>query len=195
MTVFVYRMIFNSEESIKARALPARETCPEPRWYVAETLPQEELRAIENVKKQGFEVFFPRFRKVRRHARKRDVVLAPVFPGYVFVRMDVRTTHWTAINSTRGVKRLLGFGRRLPQAVDPEVIEDLICRCDNGIMKQISGELAPGDRVVMNTGPFADFVATIQSLDTRGRVNILFEIMGGSKSINVPSAAIRPAAT
>ena len=56
-----------------------------------------------NLKRQGFEAFCPRFRKTRRHARRIDQVLAPVFPGYIFVHFDRERNQWRAVNGTHGV--------------------------------------------------------------------------------------------
>lgn len=163
------------------------------RWYVVETLPQKEVCAAENMKRQGFEVFFPRFRKVRNHARKRETILAPVFPGYMFTRLDLKADRWVAINSTRGVKRLVGFDGGRPQEVDPEVMEALLDRCEHGVMSQMVERLNPGDSVRVNTGPLADLVGTIESLDSKGRVNLLFQILGSPRVITVPRSAVRPA--
>lgn len=161
-------------------------------WYVVETLPQKELCAVENLGRQGYEVFFPRFRKMRSHARKRDTILAPVFPGYMFVRLDIKADRWAAINSTRGVKRLVGFGGGRPQAVDSDAMNALLGRCQKGIMVQLAEELNPGDRVKINAGPLANLVATIESLDPKGRINLLFQIMGGNQVISVTRSEVRP---
>lgn len=163
------------------------------RWYVVETLPQKEACAAEHINRQGFEVFFPRFRKVRHHARKRETILAPVFPGYMFTRLDLKADRWVAINSTRGVKRLVGFDGGRPQEVDPEVMDALLERCEHGVMSQMVEQLNPGDSVRVNTGPLADLVGTIESLDSKGRVNLLFQILGSKRVITVARSAVRPA--
>src|SRR3546814_2118173 len=53
------------------------------RWYVAQTQAQGEERARLNLERQGFRTYLPRYRRERRHARRRDVVKAPLFPGYI----------------------------------------------------------------------------------------------------------------
>jgi len=85
-------------------------------WFVAETLPRKEQVARGNLKRQDFESLCPFFRKLRRHARKQDVVLAPLCPGYIFVSFDKLVDGWHAINATRGVKRLTCAARGEPQA-------------------------------------------------------------------------------
>ena len=42
------------------------------RWYVVQTQVNGELKAAQNLVRQGFEVYLPRYLKRRRHARKID---------------------------------------------------------------------------------------------------------------------------
>src|SRR6186713_299056 len=99
------------------------------RWYLAQTQPRAESKASLNLCRQGFEVYLPRYLKQRRHARRLESVLAPLFPGYLFVAIDVNTQRWLSIDSTFGVTRLVRDGDR-PAAVPPAIISSLKCRED-----------------------------------------------------------------
>src|SRR3546814_4907858 len=68
------------------------------RWYVAQTQAQGEERARLNLERQGFRTYLPRYRRERRHARRRDVVQAPLFPGYIFIELDLEQSPWRSIN-------------------------------------------------------------------------------------------------
>ena len=61
------------------------------RWYVVQTQVNGELKAAQNLMRQGFEVYLPCYLKRRRHARKIDLVSKPLFPRYLFVAIDVAT--------------------------------------------------------------------------------------------------------
>ena len=82
------------------------------RWYAVHTQPQAEGKAEFNLRRQGFEVYCPRLRKQRRHARRIDTVLTPLFPRYLFTALDVDEQPWRAINGTFGVVHLVGCGER-----------------------------------------------------------------------------------
>ena len=103
-----------------AAITPSREKCRN--WFVAATKPRDEALAEAQLKQQGFDTFLPRFRKIRRHARRATEVLAPVFPGYCFVQADPQQYPWRSINSTRGVRRLVGAMNGEPQAVPPSAM-------------------------------------------------------------------------
>ena len=77
------------------------------RWYVVQSHPHAELRAVAHLQRQGFETYLPRYRKRRRHARRIETVEAPLFPRYLFVSIDLATQRWRAIHSTIGVSHLV----------------------------------------------------------------------------------------
>lgn len=161
-------------------------------WYAVETLPRAEARSQQHLERQNFQCFCPRFRTTRRHARRVEQVLAPLFPGYLFVRFDRRRDQWRAINGTIGVKRLVGSPNGAPQPMPPAAMEALFARCDQQEVKQILGTMRPGQTVRVISGPFADQLAQIQSLDEKGRVRILLEILGGSSPVDVQYSDVGP---
>ena len=59
-------------------------------WYVVHTHPRGESLAFVNLQRQGLEAFLPQYLKRRRHARRTQWVPAPLFPRYLFVKMDIR---------------------------------------------------------------------------------------------------------
>ncbi len=106
-----------------------------PRWFVAHTQPSAEAKAVANLKRQGFDVYCPRYLKRRRHARKVETVAAPLFPRYVFVAVDLAAQRWRSIYSTVGVARLVCNGDD-PAAVPDAVIAALRGREDaSGFIK------------------------------------------------------------
>lgn len=148
------------------------------RWYVLQTHPRKEAYVAMSIEHQKFKSFCPRFRKTVSHARTRREVLAPLFPGYLFVRFDPATDPWWGLKSTHGVWRLISARDHTPFAVPPHVMDDLLARCQNGVFQSLLKEMVPGRTVKIASGPFADKLARIHKLDDEERVAILLEIMG-----------------
>ncbi len=161
-------------------------------WYVAETLPRKENFAALNLAKQGFELFLPRYRKTRRHARRFDTVLAPLFPGYIFVRFNRYHTNWRSINGTFGVQRLICGQSGTLSPMPTQVVEHLQAQCNGDIYETGSKSFEPGQQVRITTGPFADQVAQVLALDDRGRVALMLDILGGSVYHSEP-LSLKPA--
>ncbi len=165
----------------------------EPRWYAVQCLSHREAVASAHLQNQNFPVFLPRRQKTRRHARKIDVVLAPFFPGYLFVQLDLKRDQWRSVNGTYGVSRLVMQGD-VPASAPPGVVEALRDACDeNGILRLPDDQLTPGQSVRILTGAFADFVGEIDRLDDAGRVRVLLDIMGGGVPVVLPKGSVVPA--
>jgi transcription antitermination factor NusG len=159
------------------------------------TLPHREPGAETQLRMQGFETFMPRRLKTRRHARRLRRILAPLFPRYLFVRLDLDRDRWGSVNGTFGVARLVMEGER-PQPVPRGVVESLTAATDDrGVLRfDESGRLKVGERVRVLAGPFADHLGRLQRLSDSGRVCLLLDIMGGRVPVVVPGDAVMPAA-
>jgi transcription antitermination factor NusG len=134
----------------------------------------------------------PRLRKTVRHSRKVRETISPVFPGYVFVALDVERARWRSINGTLGVARLLSAeGRPIP--VPSGVVEAFILSLDEVGLLHFDLALRPGQSVSVVAGPFAQSLGVLQRLDGKGRVRVLLEIMGGAVSVTMDGANLSAA--
>lgn len=162
-------------------------------WCVVNTLPSQEERAEKNLRRQGYRAWLPAFRRTRRHARRVETVLAPLFPGYVFVRLDPKREAWSPINGTYGVRRLLCH-RDKPAAVPGDFVETLIQSVDSdGAVTVPDPGLTPGRKVRLLAGPFADCVGTLLQLAARDRVELLLNVLGSQVSTLVSRHMVVPA--
>ncbi len=146
-------------------------------WYVVHTQPQKEDFAYENLRAQGFDVYLPKFEKKRTHARKTEIIRAPLFPRYVFVNFDSSNTQWRAINGTRGVISLITCGAN-PAKVHDEIIPSIKARQNESglINAEQLGLFTVGKTVHITNGPFQGHTATLNTLtgDQRGELLINF---------------------
>ncbi len=171
------------------RALPGG-----PRWFAVHSLPHREAGAQQQLENQGFHTFLPRCLKTRRHARKLESVLAPIFPRYLFVVLDLDRDRWRSVNGTFGVARLVMMADDRPQPVPHGVVEALIALTDDRDVLRFDGgsRWAVGQKVRILAGAFAERIGLLQRLDGNGRVRLLLDIMGGSIAVTLPSAAMVP---
>ena len=159
-------------------------------WFLAQLKPNSGHIAERNLKRQGFQTFLP-LEDATKQVRGRFInALRPLFPGYIFVAFDITKGHWRAINSTDGVTRLVSFGKD-PAPVPSDVVGQLMLRCDGAGRLLPPKLLKPGDQVRLSTGPFADFVATVESIAADRRVWVLLEIMGGQTRVGVAVEQLR----
>ena len=148
-------------------------------WYVAQTHPHAETKASVHLGRQGFEVYLPRYLKKRRHARRVDTIAAPLYPGYIFVAIDLGAQRWRAIHSTIGVSKLVCRGDN-PAAVPDVLIEELKRRQDESglISLERRPRFNPGDKVRVVEGAFSDCLGLYEGTNDRERVAILLDLLG-----------------
>src|SRR5262249_36026256 len=147
---------------------------PTSRWYAVQCLSNREFLAAAQLANQGFVAFLPCLVRTRRHARKFDTVRRPLFPGYLFVRLDSSRDRWRSINGSLGVGRLVG-NAEAPTPLPAGVVEAISDVCDDNGVMEAPDELSPGEEVRVTAGPFAEFVGKLDSLDGAGRVRVLLE--------------------
>jgi transcriptional antiterminator RfaH len=149
------------------------------RWFVVHTQVHGEEKAEQNLMRQGFEVYLPRYLKRRRHARKVDFTVRPLFPRYLFVAIDMTTQRWRSIQSTIGVAHLVTNGDD-PASVPDGVVGALRAREDEkGFVRiDVKPAFVPGDKVRVLTGAFMDSAGLFSGLADHERVAILLDMLG-----------------
>jgi len=80
-------------------------------WYAVKIRQSSERIAVANLERQGFRSFLPVHLKTVRHARQFRTVRAPLFPGYLFVFLDLARDRWRAVNGTLR-RHVSGDGRQ-----------------------------------------------------------------------------------
>lgn len=150
-----------------------------PHWYVAHTHPHAEAKATAHLSRQGFDVYFPRYIKRRRHARRIETVPAPLFPRYLFVAIDLNAQRWRSIYSTVGVSRLVCNGED-PSPVPVGIVEALKSREDaNGFIKlDCRPRFHVGDKIRVLDGAFSSCLGLFEGMAERERVAILLDLLG-----------------
>ncbi len=165
-------------------------------WYVVHTHPNAEPRALAHVLHQGFEAYLPRYLKRRSHARRTDWVRAPLFPRYLFVRMNPDVSRWRALHSTVGVSHLVCHGDRPTPIPDP-IVDDIRRHEDakGNVVIGARAALNKGDRVRITEGAMADHVGVFDVPSDTDRVFLLLELLGRQVRVRVPLSAVTPAAS
>jgi transcriptional antiterminator RfaH len=149
------------------------------RWFVAQTHPHCEAKASLHLGRQGFATYLPRYLKRRRHARRVEQIAATLFPGYLFVSIDVATQRWRSIESTIGVTRLICTGE-LPLPVPQPVIDAIREREDGlGLVRLLpQPRFTPGDNIRVIDGALYGCCGLYQGMSSRERVAVLLDLLG-----------------
>jgi transcriptional antiterminator RfaH len=153
-------------------------------WYLIQFKPNSHRLAERNLHRQEFETFLPMQKITRRKASRFVSDLKPLFPGYMFVSVNSDLAPWRSINSTIGVSKLVSFEGK-PKPLPLQLISGLMLRCDAYGALLPPKSLSEGDNVEMLTGPFASFIATVDTIDPEQRIWVLMDFMGQKTRMQV----------
>lgn len=159
-------------------------------WHLIQFKPNSHRLAERNLNRQGFETFLPMQETTRRKGSQFVYKLKPLFPGYMFVSVSSEHAPWRTINSTIGVSRLVSFDGK-PAALPQQLISGLMLRCDTSGKFLSPKSLNEGDNIELLTGPFARFIATIDTIDAEQRIWVLMDVMGHRTRMRVKSDQVQ----
>ncbi len=107
--------------SRQARPMPWTENAPDgPKWYAVFTLPQNEKSAARQLGLREVEAFLPTYEAVKVWKnRQRVCTVLPLFPTYLFVRIDCRQRR--RVLESPGVIHIVSNGREQVPVPDAEI--------------------------------------------------------------------------
>ena len=162
-------------------------------WYLVYSKPHKELLARDNLLQQGYEVYLPMARIRRRRMGKGETRIEPLFPRYLFIRLNTHTDNWSPIRSTPGVSNLVKFGM-YPSTVPDALIELLYDRCDEEGVEDISvREFKSGESVRVMEGPMMGLEGVFMAKTGSDRVMVLLDIVGKHTRVNMETEKLGPA--
>jgi len=163
-------------------------------WFVVHTRTNAETKAARNLERQGFEIYLPCYLRRRSHARHINEIAAPLFPRYIFVRIDMTTQRWRSIRSTVGVAGLVLNGSE-PASVPPPVLRALREREDeNGYVRlDQRPNFGLGDKTRVISGAFAENLALFEGFADRDRIVILLDMLGRKVRVSIEAGMVAAA--
>lgn len=158
-------------------------------WYLIQCKPRQDMRALENLERQGYQCLLPTHEVERLQKGKLQQLTEPLFPGYLFIHLDRLDDNWLPIRSTRGVNQIVAFGGR-PAPV-PETIVSKLQRTDTGVVPA----LIAGDRVALNDPGLQQIEAIFLERNGDERVLLLLTLLQREVVVSVPLARVQKMGT
>lgn len=162
-------------------------------WYVVHTKPRQEWLAGALLEERWhLTVYLP---EVTQSKGSRSL-MAPLFPGYLFVQVDLAQVPASALNAMPGVLRLVAFAER-PQPLAAAVVEALRSRVAalNAAGGLPNHPFRPGDPVRVVDGPLQGLEAVFAGpMRPAQRVRVLLGFLGCQREVALPVEVLEPAA-
>jgi transcription antitermination factor NusG len=175
-------------------------------WFIIQTNPQCETKAVEEIRRAGFRAYLPKAARDVRHHRTKELILKrrPALVGYVFMRFPDGRPNWYALRQCQGVKGVLYCdGRpyelahgsvaslmRAQRAASYDTANARAYRMSRrrGEKQSISRAVAkakfkPGMSVRASTGPWEHIIARIERVTKAGRIEAVTSLFGRETSV------------
>jgi transcription antitermination factor NusG len=161
-----------------------------PRWYAVFTMSRHEKQIAWHLGQREIESFLPLYKTKHRWKNRCTVHMElPLFPSYIFVRIDPQER--LRVLRVPSVVSIVSVGRE-PLPVPDHYISGLRNGLlTNGIVPHPGLEV--GDRVRITAGAMADMVGVLDRQKSGFRVVLRLEMIGRSVAVEVDLADIEPA--
>ncbi len=159
------------------------------RWYAFTTQPRHEKVVIRQLECKSIESFLPLLQTQSRRKDRRAIVDEPLFPGYVFTRIDPKDrTHVLKIPS---VVRMLAFNGA-PAAIEDDEI-DAVRRCLTcGENPEPHPFPETGDLVRVRSGPLKGLQGVVTRCKSRLRIVVSIRLIHKSIAAEVSAQLLEP---
>ena len=151
-------------------------------WYLLRSKPRQELRAVENLERQGFTAYCPMLQKKKARVE-------PLFPGYVFLQHEAFDDNpdYGKVRSTRGVMTFVRFGDEFAKV--PEDLLEGVRHQEQSLMGAPAFEA--GQMVEFTDGPFAEIQAVYLCDRGEERSVVLLNVLNREQRLVVRTDTLR----
>ena len=157
-------------------------------WYVLYTKPRNEKKTAKLLEEKGIEVYCPVREVMKQWSDRKKKVVEPVFPSYIFVRLEDYSQEQASVLMTPGAVRFL-FWLKKPGVVRDEEIIAIRQFLDDYREAEITVNFSEGDNVVVTAGPLKEQEG--QLLKIRGnKATLQVRSLGWNITAELPVQAI-----
>jgi transcription antitermination factor NusG len=134
-------------------------------WHVVYTKPRNEKKVASRLEQQGYDIYCPLIKTLRQWSDRKKKVQVPMFPSYVFVRVDEKERQ--GVLHDPGVLNYV-FWLGKPAVVRDKEMDAVRQIAEKGEEITVqSGRLEKGQFVEIPEGPFRGLTGTVDAVDNR----------------------------
>jgi transcription antitermination factor NusG len=157
-------------------------------WYAIHVRSNFEQTVYRALEYKGYDLFLPTYRVRRRWSDRMKDTDLPLFPGYLFCRLDLKNR--LPVLTTPGVLQLVG-GKN-PAPVNEHEMAFVQTVLQSSLPYLPWDALAPGNRVVVDHGPLMGIQGTLLELRDRNRLVVSIKILNRALAVEIDAAWVRP---
>jgi transcription antitermination factor NusG len=160
-------------------------------WFALRVRSRCEKVVAVAARSKGFEDFLPLHRRRQRWSDRSKWVDVPLFPGYLFCRLNPEDRF--SLLTIRGVMHIVGVGR-IPEPVDEQEISAIQHAICSDAQVEPWPFLEAGQRVRLSSGPLAGLEGILVETDEQRRVVVGLTILKQSVAVKIERDWVGPPA-
>jgi transcription antitermination factor NusG len=157
------------------------------RWYAAHVCSRHEKQVMSQLQQRQVDCFLPVYRSVRRWKDRRKELDLALFPGYVFVHMDLKDR--LRVLQLPSVVRFVSFNGN-PAPLPDSDIESLSNGLASGIRAEPHPYLKVGQQVRVRSGPMAGAQGILIRRKDKFRLVLSIDLIMRSVAVEVDEADV-----
>ena len=155
-----------------------------PRWHVVYTMPKAEKKVASSIGEIGIETYLPLCTEVRQWSDRRKKIEVPLFPNYVFVKVDERSRR--CIYNIKESVRFISIDNR-PAVVGEKEIQTIKQVLSAGNKVSSEAYFQQGMTVRIKHGQFAGLEGLVLKRNGTTRLLVRIERLMKAYSFNISS--------
>ena len=161
-------------------------------WYAVLTRSRAEKPVAAELVSRGIECYLPLAKEVHAWSDRQQIVEAPLFPGYHFVRISNDTRERLSVLQAGSVARILGQGNQIEPVSDIEIdsIRQIIA---SGLSFERTSAWRAGEHVRVRRGPLRGVEGYFERLGKRGRLILNVELLARALRVEIDASDVQPA--
>jgi transcription antitermination factor NusG len=159
-------------------------------WYALQVASRCEKAVASGLALRGYSEFLPLFRSRRKWSDRLQDVDLPLFPGYVFCRLNIDRRLPALL--IPGVVRFVGLGKT-PIPVDDHEIAAVQAVVRSGLLAQPWPFLKAGQTVTIEEGPLRNVTGILTEINGSEQLIVSITLLQRSLAVAIPRQSIRPA--
>jgi len=163
-------------------------------WYVLYVKSRCEKKVYEYLKSISIESFSPQVKTIRQWSDRKKTILRPLFPSYVFVRINSSLEFHKAL-SVNGVCTYVRFGREYAQVTEKEIRQiKIFARNENLTDIEISSQLPKiGEIKKIFYGPLSGLNCEVLKIKNTNKIIVRIDSLHLNITATIPLKMISKA--
>ena len=158
-------------------------------WFALQVRSRREAFVANYLEGQGFECFLPLYKSKRRWSDRVKEIEQPLFPGYLFCRLDL--SNRGPLLMTPGVQQIVGVGRT-PMPVEEREMESIRQVLSSGLPSLPWPYMHVGERVRVNYGSLVNLEGILVNFKGSNRVVLSVTMLQRSVAMEIDLAWVSP---